>query len=171
MDSGAEAKIEHGCATLVMFLGSQIGPRKGFLSPRCRVDRDPFSGEAGHKKIEICLPAKKNAEILLALEEIMDNSRGMIRHVDVRKVAGNESGIGSHEAGVASIGMVEKVSPAASAGSGKASLLGGPLAGRVGSGGGRQHNWRRCSLLDWCTTSGATRATRCFCHNRMDSRR
>ena len=43
-------------------------------------------------KVEICLPAKKNTEILAALEEIMDNSRGMIRHADVHKVAGKETG-------------------------------------------------------------------------------
>ena len=42
-------------------------------------------------KVEICLPAKKNTEILSALEEIMDNSRRMIRHADIRKVAGKES--------------------------------------------------------------------------------
>ena len=42
-------------------------------------------------KVEISLPAKKNTEILSALEEIMNNSRGMIKHADVRKIAGKES--------------------------------------------------------------------------------
>ena len=43
--------------------------------------------------------------------------------------------------------MVEKVPPAASAGVGETTLLGGPFAGWVSSGGGRQHTWWRC-LLD-----------------------
>ena len=127
-------------------------------------------------KVEICLPAKKNTEILSALEEIMDNFRGMIKHADVRKVAGKESWVAGflpqlkpfvrqlwaslykdrsdnkvelvQEAGQACFGMVEKVPPAAPAGFGEASLPGRPFVGRFGSGGRRQHDWRRCSLLD-----------------------
>ena len=42
-------------------------------------------------KVEIRLPVKKNAEILSALVEIMDNFRCMVRHADVRKIAGKVS--------------------------------------------------------------------------------
>ena len=35
-------------------------------------------------KVEISLPAKKNAEILAALEELMDNARGMVKHGDIK---------------------------------------------------------------------------------------
>ena len=150
-------------------------------------------------KVEICLPAKKNTEILSALEEIMDNSRGMIKHADVRKVAWKENWVAGflpqlkpfvrqlwaslykhRPDNKVELVCKKQVWPALAwlrrfhqqhqAGPG-ASLPGGPFVGRFGSGGGRQHNRRRCSLLDWCPSIGSAKTTRCCCHNRMDFRR
>ena len=57
--------------------------REGVLRARSIVDWDPKSVV---NKVEISLPAKKNAEILAALEELMDNASA-----DIRKLAGKES--------------------------------------------------------------------------------
>ena len=43
-------------------------------------------------KVEMRLPAKNNAEIFSAFEEIMDNAREVIRHADVRKFVRKELG-------------------------------------------------------------------------------
>ena len=83
------------------------------------------------------LAKKAGWQVLAATETFCSPVVGQFVQGSVRQ----QGGIGLQEAGVASVGMVEKVSPAASAGFGEASLLGGPLAGRVGSGGGRQHHW------------------------------
>ena len=50
-----------------------------------------FTVKSVVNKVEISLPAKKNAEILAALEELMDNARGMVKHADIRRLAGKES--------------------------------------------------------------------------------
>ena len=44
-----------------------------------------------YEKGSFSLSAKKNAEILAALEELMDNVRGTVKHADIRKLAGTES--------------------------------------------------------------------------------
>ena len=70
---------------------------------------------------------------LWALPEVLDTSRGMIRHVDVRKLvcANRVRKWRFARRGVACTGMDEKVSPALS-GVGEASLLDGPFARRNG---------------------------------------
>ena len=72
-------------------LGLKLAYEKGSFCPDCVWIGTHFLVKPVINKVEICLPAKKNTEILSALEEIMDNSRGMIRHADIRKVAGKES--------------------------------------------------------------------------------
>ena len=72
-------------------LGLKLAYEKGSFGPDAVWIGTHFLVKPVINKVEICLPAKKNTEILSALEEIMDNSRGMIRHADIRKVAGKES--------------------------------------------------------------------------------
>ena len=72
-------------------LGLKLAYEKGSFGPDAVWIGTHFLVKPVINKVEICLPAKKNTEILSVLEEIMDNSRGMIRHADIRKVAGKES--------------------------------------------------------------------------------
>ena len=89
--SGAEAKIGIGVLLWWCFLGLRLAYEKGSFGPDAVLIGTHFLVKPVINKVEICPAAKRNAEILLALEEIMDISRSMIRHGDVRKVAGKES--------------------------------------------------------------------------------
>ena len=46
-------------------------------------------------KVEVRVPAKKNVEILTALSDLMDGPGAIIKHDEVRKVAGKESWVAS----------------------------------------------------------------------------
>ena len=46
-------------------------------------------------KVEVRLPAKKNVEILAAMSDLMDGPGAVIKHDEVRKVAGKESWVAS----------------------------------------------------------------------------
>ena len=63
----------------------------GSFGPEALCIGTHFTVKSVVNKAEVSFPAKKNAEILVALKELMDNARGMVRHADIRKLAGKES--------------------------------------------------------------------------------
>ena len=69
-------------------LGFKLAYEKGSFGPDAVWIGTHVLVQSATNKVEIRLPAKKNAEILSALVEIMDNSRSMVRHADVRKIDG-----------------------------------------------------------------------------------
>ena len=72
-------------------MGLKLAYEKGSFGPEALWFGTQFTVKSVVNKVEISLPAKKNAEILAALEELMDNARGMVKHADIRKLAGKES--------------------------------------------------------------------------------
>ena len=72
-------------------MGLKLAYEKGSFGPDAVWIGTHFLVQSVINKVEIRLPAKKNAEILSALVEIMDNFRCMVRHADVRKIAGKVS--------------------------------------------------------------------------------
>ena len=72
-------------------LGLKLACEKGSFGPEALWIGTQFTVKSVVNKVEISFPAKKNAEILAALEELMDNARGMVKHADIRKLAGKES--------------------------------------------------------------------------------
>ena len=72
-------------------LGFKLAYEKGSFGPEALWIGTHFTVKSVVNKAEVSFPAKKNAEILVALKGIMDNARGMVRHADIRKLAGKES--------------------------------------------------------------------------------
>ena len=64
---------------------------KGSFKPEPLWIGTRFTVKSVVNKVVISLPAMKNTEILVALEELMDNAMGMVKHADIRKLAGRES--------------------------------------------------------------------------------
>ena len=58
-------------------LGLKLAYEKGSFGPDAVWIGTHFLVKSVINKVEVCLPAKKNTEILSALEEIMDNSMRM----------------------------------------------------------------------------------------------
>ena len=58
-------------------LGLKLAHEKGSFGPEALWIGTQFTVKSVVNKVEISFLAKKNAEILAALEELMDNARGM----------------------------------------------------------------------------------------------
>ena len=151
-------------------LGLKLAYEKGSFGPEVVWNGTHFAVQSVVNKVEISLLAKKIAEILETLKEIMDNSRGMVKHPDIRKLAGKESWMAGflpqlkpfvrqlwaglykdrsddkveliykRQVWRPALTWLRKGPPGASACLGEASLLGGSVVGWACVGGGRQHD-------------------------------
>ena len=73
------------------FVGLKLAYEEGSFGPDAVWIGTHFLVKSVVDKVEISFPAKKNAEILGTLEEILDDARCMVKHADIRKLAGKES--------------------------------------------------------------------------------
>ena len=78
---------------------------------------------------EDCGQSELGCRVLATIETFCSPVVGQSVQGPIRQ----QSAFGLQETGVASVGLVAKVSPAVSAGFGETSLLGGPFAGWVSS--------------------------------------
>ena len=83
----------HGCVVVVEHSRPETG-EKGSFGPRV-VWIAQMEINVKVNKMEVRLPVKKNQEILEALAHIMDSPGGMVRHHEVRRIAGKISWVAS----------------------------------------------------------------------------
>ena len=76
-------------------LGLKLAYEKGSYGPEAVWIGTRLNINAMINKMEVRLPTKKNTEILDALKHLMDSPGGMVKHDEVRKIAGKESWVAS----------------------------------------------------------------------------
>ena len=76
-------------------LGLKLAYEKGSYGPEAVWIGTRLNVNSLMNKMEVSLPAKKNSEILDALKALMDSPGGMVKHDQVRKIAGKESWVAS----------------------------------------------------------------------------
>ena len=90
-----QAMVGHGVLLWWSTLGLKLAFEKGSFGPRAVWIGTPLEINAKVNKTEVRLPVKKNQEILEALAHVMDSTGGMVRHHEVRRMAGKVSWVAS----------------------------------------------------------------------------